>query len=90
MKVTGTPAGTVIAAGTILSESQRDLDSRPGSSGPLPLTPFESGLLLDGAFGEGLGCQPLVRDPCPALNRQAERALREARFGADYGCKLVP
>lgn len=57
---------------------------------PLPLTPFESGLLLDGAFGEGLGFQPVVRDPRPALNRQAERALRQTRFGTDHGCKLVP
>ena len=59
-------------------------------AGPLPLTPFESELLLDGALGEWLGFQTLVRDPCPALDRQAERALREARFGTDHGCKLVP
>ena len=52
-------------------------------------TSFESGLLLDGTFGEGLDFQAVVRDPCAAFNRQAEGALRDARFGADHGCKLA-
>src|ERR1700752_3231247 len=42
------------------------------------LLPFEADLLLNGAFGEGLGLQAVVGDARSAFDRQAEGSLVEA------------
>jgi hypothetical protein len=67
------------------------LDARSGafSSAPLPLTSFESGLLIDGAISKGLGLQAFVGDTCAAFDRPAEGALLDPRFGAGHSRKLA-
>src|SRR4029453_7496606 len=62
--------------------------SADGGTDRLSLTPLESGLLLDGPFGEGLHFESLVRDPNPAFDRDAVAPRGEARFGANPGCEL--
>lgn len=67
------------------------LDAHSGafSSAPLPLTSFESGLLLNGAISKGLGLQAVVGDACAAFDRPSEGALLDPRFGAGHGRKLA-
>jgi hypothetical protein len=68
--------------------SHRDLVEQAWGADPQSLTSFEPDLLLDGAFGQGLGFQAIVGDPCTTFNGEAEGALRDASFGTDHGCKL--
>jgi hypothetical protein len=60
------------------------------SSWPPALVSLESGLLLDGPLGQGLGLEALVGDTGAAFNRHSVGAQRDARFGTLDGREFVP
>jgi len=81
-----TPRGPPRSRGCVV---MADAHSGAFSSASLPLTSFESGLLLNCAISKWLGLQAFVGDACAAFDRSAEGAPLDPRFGAGHGRKLA-